>query len=80
MEGQLKNSNRQPLFSRDIHEKIAKGIMIAIGLMIAYGMIGLLFREPLKGIILIAVSYAVWVLNTRYPRINYRKRRLPKQK
>ena len=76
----MKNLNRLPLFSRDIHEKIAKSIMIVIVIVFVYGVIGLLFREPLKGIFMIATIYMVWVLNARYPRINYRRRRFPKQK
>ena len=76
----MKNLNPPPLFSRDIHEKTAKSIFIVIGIVLVYGLIGLLFREPLEGIFMIAAVYAVLVLNTRYPRVNHRRRRFPKQK
>jgi hypothetical protein len=61
----MKHSNRTPLLSRDIHEKLANTIIIALILSVK---LVALFRDLLMGVYLIVGFYAVSVLNTRYPR------------
>ena len=59
--------NRPPLFSRDIYEKLANTITIAL---ILSAMLVTSFRVPLMGVLLIVGFYAVSVLNIRCSRLS----------
>jgi Flp pilus assembly protein TadB len=75
----MKNLNRPPLFSRDIHEKLANYILATfISAVIIASLIKFFSSNFLVGILFAALLYAVFVLNYKYPRL--RGQRFPKRK
>ena len=75
----MKNLNRPPLFSRDIHEILAKYILSTfISVVIIASLIKFFSSNFLVGILFLALLYAVFVMNYKYPRL--RGQRFPKRK
>ena len=75
----MKNFNRPPLFSRDIHETLAKFILTGfLGAVVVNMLIKSFSRNFFFGILSAAVIYAAFVLIYKYPRL--RGRRFPERK
>jgi polyferredoxin len=75
----MKNLNRPPLFSRDIHEKLAKYILYPfIFAVIVKSFIKYASGNFFVGVLFIALLYSCFVLNYKYPSL--RGRRFPKRK
>lgn len=75
----MKNLNRPPLFSRDIHETLAKYILYTfLSVVIIASLIKFFSSNFLVGTLFIALLYAVFVINYKYPRL--RGQRFPKRK
>lgn len=79
MEERMKNSNRPPLFSREIHEKIATVVIWTFLVIVVINMAVKLFSTNFfLGLLFTAVLHAVFVMNYKYPML--RGRRFPWRK
>ena len=75
----MKNLNRPPLLSRDIHETLAKYILYTfLSVVTIASLIKFFSSNFLVGILFIALLYAVFVMDYKYPRL--RSQRFPKRK
>ena len=75
----MKNLNRSPLFSRDIHETLAKYILYTfLSVVTISSLIKFFSSNFLVGILFIALLYAVFAIDYKYPRL--RGQRFPKRK
>ena len=75
----MKNLNRPPLLSRDIHETLAKYILYTfLSVVTIASLIKFFSSNFLVGIIFIALLYAVFVMDYKYPLL--RSQRFPKRK